>query len=130
MSDDSYLQYFNQLLGIWAQVFGFTTKLLRGGVWSAPEKVDEDDITSSEVSVFMDSIIILAAQLLTEIKTISPDDYGDIKIGLEEMANNWQLSAGEKDFNPLLVISLCRVSMDTIDDISMILQSLYKGEDV
>lgn len=127
MSDESYEKYLNNLVGIWAQVFNFTTKLLYGGVWAAEEVVDENDISSSEVSVFIDSIILLAAQLLTEITTISPDDHGDIKMGLEEMVNNWQLSVGGKDFNPLLIISLCRNSMDTIDDISLILQALNKG---
>jgi hypothetical protein len=126
MSDDVYQKYLNQLVGIWAQVFNFTTKLLYGGVWAADVIVDENDISASEVSVFFDSIIVLAGQLLTEIKEISPDDHGDIKMGLEEMANNWQLSVGGKDFNPLLIISLCRSSMDVIDDIILILVGLNK----
>jgi hypothetical protein len=127
MSEDLYQNFLNQMVGIWAQVFNFTTKLLYGGAWGSSEKIDENDITSSEVSVFFDSITVFHTQLLTEIKNISPDDHGDIKMGLEAMTNNWQLSEGGKDFNPLLIISLCRNSMDTIDDISLILQSLYKG---
>ena len=126
MSDELYQKHLNQLVGIWAQVFNFTTKLLYGGTWGAEVIVDENDMSASEVSVFFDSIIILAGQLLTEIPNIAPDDHGDIKIGLEDMANNWQLSPGGKDFNPLLIISLCRKSMDTIDDISGFLQRTNK----
>jgi hypothetical protein len=127
MSEEAYERYLNQLVGIWAQVFNFTTKLLYGGVWGATDKVDENDMSASEVSVFYDSITVLETQLLMEIKNLSPDDYGDIKIGLEEMLNNWQLSPGGKDFNPLMVFSLCRASMDVIDDIIKILESLNKG---
>ena len=127
MSDDLYQQLLNQLVGIWAQTFNFVIKLLHGGTWGAAEKIDENDIIASEVSVFFDSVVMLQAQLLSKIEKLSPDDHGDIKSGLEEMVNNWQLSQGEKDFHPLLIISLCRNTMDKIDDISLILQSLNKG---
>ena len=127
MSDELYHQLLNSLVGVWAQVFNFTTMLLSGGTWSASDKVDDNDMHSSEVGVFYESLTLLQVQLLTQIEKLPPDDYGDIKSGLETMQDNWQLTPGEKDFHPLLIISLCRASMDTIDDISNILQTLSKG---
>jgi len=65
MSDDAYQKYLNQLVGIWAQVFNFTTKLLYGGIWSAEEVVDENDIGSSEVSVFFEGRLLQTANTTT-----------------------------------------------------------------
>ncbi len=123
MSEDIYQNCVTQAVGLWAYTFNNTTKLLYGATWGAAEKADENDISESEVAVFFDSITLLETTLYGQISKMAPDDFEDIKTGLEAMRNNWQLSMGGKDFSLFLIISLCASSMNVIDRIMSVIQT-------
>jgi hypothetical protein len=123
MSEDIYQNCVTQAVGLWAYTFNNTTKLLYGATWGASEKADENDISESEVAVFFDSITLLETTLYSQISRMAPDDFEDIKTGLEAMRNNWQLSMGGKDFSLFLIISLCASSMNVIDRIMAVIQT-------